>query len=475
MRKWLLCALLLIPVRAGAADCGGADLVVRNAHIVTMDAHRNSVEAMAIRDGKIVATGTDSQIASCAGPRAEILDLHGQTVLPGLIDIHTHATFWAKLKLLGVLDLGPPGVKSIADIVSQLRDRIAKAVPGEWIFGNGWDDAKLAEHRFPTRDDLDAVSPRNPVILDHVSGHVAVANSAALALAGFTDQSPNPQGGFLEKNSKGRLTGIVKDRAIDTITDLLPPQPPGLSVLAANLVSDTAASVGLTSIHDIDVTPAEMAGYQDAYRKGTMKIRVQMAPMIQKVSEAEALAAVGLHTGFGDEHVKLGAAKFFADGGMGARSIAIYPPPVKGEPNNFGYLVWKSDELHQAYRILAAAGWQLETHAVGDRAVDQVLDQYAAVMQELHLEDPRFRIVHCGICTPAIQKRLHDLHVLVDSNPPLVYWIGSWFDKFGADRVRWAFPAKSYFDNGIIAGAGSDVPVSPISPWWGIWAAVARK
>jgi len=125
--------------------------------------------------------------------------------------------------------------------------------------------------------------------------------------------------------------------------------------------------------------------------------------------------------------------------------------------------------------IAARAGWQLETHAIGDRAIDEVLDSYAATMKTLDLKDPRFRIVHAGISTPAIQKRMKELHVLVDGNPPFVYWIGSWFKKYGAERVRWSYPAKSYVDNGIIEAAGSDVPVTPISPWWGIWSAVVRK
>jgi predicted amidohydrolase YtcJ len=167
--------------------------------------------------------------------------------------------------------------------------------------------------------------------------------------------------------------------------------------------------------------------------------------------------------------------KLFAAGGMGARTVAIYDPPVAGEPDNYGLLLWDSDDLQKAHTVLAEADWQIVTHAIGDRAIDQALDSYQAVMKELDLAEPRFRIAHCGISTQAIQKRLRELKVMVDGNPSFVYWIGSWFRKYGPERVRWSYPGRSYFDNGIVAGAGSDVGVTPISPWWGIWAGVVRR
>jgi predicted amidohydrolase YtcJ len=184
---------------------------------------------------------------------------------------------------------------------------------------------------------------------------------------------------------------------------------------------------------------------------------------------------MGVRSGFGDDHLKFGAAKMFADGGMGARTIAIYPPGVIGEPDNLGVLRWKAEDMQKAQLIAAAAGWQLETHAIGDRAIDQVLDSYAKVTSQLGLKDLRFRIVHGGISTPAVQKRMRQLNVIVDGNPPFVYRIGGWFTKYGPDRVRWSYPAKSYIENGIIEAAGSDVDVTPLSPWWGLWAAVVRK
>ena len=469
------CLLLCAPHIARSAPCMDADAIIRNGHFITMGSATPSVTAIAIRDGKILAIGGDKVISECASSRSRIVDLQGSTVLPGLIDVHTHAMEWAEGIVRGQLDVGYPGARSVNDVIAMVRERASRIARGQWIRGAGWDDAKLAEHRYITRKDLDAVSPENPVYLEHVSGHLAVVNSAALKLATITRDTPDPQGGVIERDASGEPTGILKDTAFPPVAALLPPDPPDIAFRAAKLISERAIALGLTTIHDIYISPAEMRGYQNAYQEGFLKLRVQMSPRIGSIEDAEKLAGMGVHTGFGDDHLKFGAAKMFADGGMGARTIAIYPPPVAGEVDNFGVLRWKPEDMQKAHQIAAAAGWQLETHAIGDRAIDEVLDSYAAVMKALNLRDPRFRIVHAGISTPAIQKRLSELHVLVDGNPPFVYWIGSWFAKYGLERVRWCYPAKSYIENGIIEAAGSDVPVTPINPWWGIWSAVVRK
>jgi predicted amidohydrolase YtcJ len=465
---------LLTPLGAAASTCGDADLLVKNGHIISMDPDHRVASSMAVRDGKILALGRDDELSHCSSSRTLVADLHGKTVLPGLIDIHTHALQWAKSIVLGMIDAGYPAVKSIHEVVEAVRARVAKTNHGVWVMGVNWDDAKLAEHRYITRHDLDAVAPDNPVVLTHGSGHLLVANTAALKLAGITRDTADPQGGVIERDSSGEPTGILKDEAMTLLAKFSPASSPDTNERAAKLVSEKAAEVGLTTIHDIE--PLEtIRGYQGALAKGDLQIRVQFAPIVSSMADAEKLSAMGMHTGFGNEYLKFGAVKMFADGGMGARTIAIYPPGVAGEPDNVGVLRWKPEEMQAAQTILVKAGWQLETHAIGDRAIDETLDSYAAVMQKLGLKDPRFRVVHCGISTPAIQKRLKDLHVLVDGNPPFIYWIGSWFTKYGPERVRWAYPAKSYIENGIIEGAGSDVPVTPISPWWGIWSAVERR
>jgi hypothetical protein len=395
--------------------------------------------------------------------------------LPGLIDTHTHALSWAKGILRNQIDTGYPAVRSVADIVERVRQRAGESAADRWIVGSGWDDAKLAERRYVIRPDLDPVSPERPVYLVHVSGHLAVVNTVALRLAGITRETNDPQGGVIERDASGEPTGVLKDTAMNLVERLLPAEPPDLASRAARLVSERALEVGLTTIHDIYLSPDDLRGYQVADRKGWLRLRVRLVPGVAGVSDAERIAGQGVHTGFGNGRLKYGGVKMFADGGMGARTIAIYDPPVAGEPENFGLLLWRTEDMQRAHRILAAAGWQLITHAIGDRAIDQVLDSYQATQQALGLSDPRFRIAHGGIATPAVQKRLADLKVGVDGNPAFVYWIGSWFRKYGPARVRWSYPGKSFVRNRIVVGGASDVPVTPISPWWGIRAAVVRR
>ena len=471
----LLCVLLTGMCAAQASPCADAESIFRNAKIVTMSDVRPTAQAMAVRDGKILAIGSESAVAPCASTRTKTVDLQGQTVIPGLIDVHTHASTWATTILRNEIDATYPNVKSIADVVELVRNRVASSKPGEWIIGSGWDDAKFAEHRYITRQDLDAVSPNNPIHLVHVSGHLSVANTAALKAADISDSSTSPEGGELQRASSGHLTGILKDTAMGAISKVLPHDPPDMAERAAKLVSERALAVGLTTIHDIYLSADQMRGYQEAYQRGWLKLRVLMSPQLGSIADAEKLAGMGVHSGFGDDHLKFGAAKMFADGGMGARTVAIYPPGVIGEPDNVGLLRWKPEAMQKAHMIAARAGWQLTTHAIGDRAIDEVLDSYAAVQKELGLKDPRFRIVHAGISTPAVQKRMKQIGIVVDGNPPFVYWIGSWFTKYGPERIRWSYPAKSYIDNGITEAAGSDCNVTPISPWWGIWSAVERK
>jgi predicted amidohydrolase YtcJ len=476
LRLILSCILLLLPVSIQAQDAySSADLVLYNGRIIINDSAFNIAEAIGVRDGKIVAVGTSAAVRKLAGSQTKQLDLRGLTVIPGLIDTHTHALDWARSVIRNELDLNYPKVSKMEDVAKLIAERVGKLKPGDWVVGMAWDDAKLAEKRYITRHDLDAVSPSNPVYLLHVSGHLAVVNSAGMKLAGITSQSTDPPGGVIEKDAQGQPTGILKDSAMGLVARLLPTPTAEDSIRAVAFLSQAAAEVGLTTIHDIALSPEDFSVYQEANRRGVLKIRIQMAPLVNQPDDVKRIKAMGVHTGFGDERLKFGPIKIFTDGGMGARTIAIYPPPVKNEPQNFGLLLWKPEALEATQQQLAAMGWQLATHAIGDRAIDEVLDSYAKIAKLYPERDLRNRVIHCGVATPAIQKRLKELKVLVDSNPPFVYWIGSWFEKYGPERVRWSYPAKSYFDNGIIASGGSDVYVTPISPWWGIWAAVVRR
>src|SRR5271165_5980688 len=281
----LLTTLWLTP--AIAQPCMDADLLLRNGHIITMDGAKRVVSAMAVRNGRILALGDWDRdaLAGCASSRTQSIDLHGRTVLPGLIDVHTHAIEWVKGLLRGEIDAGYPAVHAISEIKHAVAQRAATLPRGEWIVGSGWDDSKLAEHRYITRQDLDAASPDHPVYLRHVSGHLSVANSEALTIANITKATQNPEGGVIERDESGEPTGILKDTAMGLMGGILPGDPPDIDMRAARVVSEKAAAVGLTTIHDIFISPDEMRGYQEAHRLGWLKVRVQMSPRIGNIAD----------------------------------------------------------------------------------------------------------------------------------------------------------------------------------------------
>jgi len=473
--KGFAAALVIVTLGLAAPRMFATDMLFVDGHIYTGGSHPTFVTSMLVRDDRIVAVGEIAELSRLAMPSAQRIDLHGKTVLPGLIDTHTHAMDWAVSVVRGQLNLRYPNVKSIADVQAKIRERAAALKPGEWIQGSAWDDSKFAEDRYITRQDIDAAAPNNPVYLEHVTGHLAATNSAALKLARIDASTPNPSGGLIDRDAAGQPTGIVKDGAMGLFDKILPPPSHADWIAAAGYLSKECAQYGLTSIHDVALLAPAMNAYQDALAQGALKVRVEMAPLVNNERDVDALIFAGIHTGFGNDWLKYGAVKFFSDGGMAARTIAIYPPGPPGDEKNIGLLIWQPEELQRLQLKLAEHGWQLSTHAIGDRAIDEVLDSYTKIAEAFPGRDLRNRVIHDGIATPAIQKRLAAEHVYVDNNPPFVYFLGKHFQHYGPERLRWAYPGKSYIDHGIVSSGGSDTFVTPLSPWWGIWASVVRK
>ena len=454
-----------------------ADLLLVNGRVHTFDPAHPEAEALLVRGERIVAVGSASALRAQAAPDARVLDLGGRAVIPGLIDTHTHLFAAMASRVAGDLDVGIPAVRSLAEAVEAVRRRAADTPPGAWIVGDGWGESKWPERRYIRKTDLDPVSAGRPVYLEHVSGHAATLNSEGLRLSGITRDTPDPQGGFIERTSSGEPTGVLKDTAMDLAKIERKRPGPDDRLATAERAGREAAAVGLTTIHNSILPLADAEAYRRADAQGRLKVRVVAIPFIPNQGTEDALAAIkatGAKTGTRTGRVTWGAVKFMCDGGMAARTIAVTAPGPADDPKNLGLLGWETAKLTAAMKAANALGFQITAHGIGDRAITQILDALDGALGPAP-GDHRSRIVHCGVTTPALLDRIKRMNVLVDHNPPFVYWIGDWFRNYGPQRVLMSYRGRSYEDRGIVVSGGSDVGVTPLSPWWGIWAAVERK
>ncbi len=461
------------------AVLAAADLVLVGGRVHTMDARPAGATALAISGERIVAVGSDSEMRRLVGPGTRVLDLGGRAVLPGLIDTHTHAFDAMRSRVAGNLDLGIPDVPSLAAAAGIVTRRAREVAAGAWIVGDRWDESKWPEGRYIRRTDVDAGTEGRPVYLEHISGHAATVNGEALRLAGLTRDTPDPVGGALERDARGELTGVLKDTAMSLVSVKIPVSAFGARerIATAERVSREAAVVGLTTLHDSAPTAEALRGYQEGEAAGKLKVRILANPLVAPEDAEQTLdrlEAMGVHTGHGSAHVRWGGVKFFTDGGMAAKTIAVTAHGPVGDDANLGLTRWEEPRLAAAMKRAHDLGWQITAHAIGDRAIGQVLDALESALGP-EPGDHRSRIVHCGITTPALLERIHRLGVYVDHNPPFVYWIGAWFLNYGPERAAMAYRGASYEKAGIVASGGSDFSVTALSPWWGIAAAVERK
>jgi predicted amidohydrolase YtcJ len=464
MTPWLLAAAAL-------------DLLLVNGRIHTLDGTRPEAAALLVRGERIVAVGSVTLVRAQAGPGARVLDLGGRAVLPGLIDTHTHLFDALQSRVAGHLDVGVPAVQSLAAAVAAVRARAATTPAGEWIVGDGWAESKWPERRYIRKADLDPVSGGRPVYLVHVSGHAGTLNSEGLRLSGITRITAPPPGGEIEHGPDGEPTGVLKDTAMELAKVELKPFGPAERLLTAERAGRESAEVGLTTVHNSSLPLEDAETYRQADAQGRLKVRVHAIPFIPNQGTEGALArlqALGVKTGARKGRVTWGAVKFMCDGGMAAKTIAVTPPGTVDDPGNLGLLGWETPKLVAAMKAVRKMGWQITAHGIGDRAIAQILDALEAALGP-QPGDHRSRIVHCGVTTPALLDRMQKMGVLVDHNPPFTYWIGDWFRNYGPERVAASYRGKAYEDRGIVVSGGSDVGVTPLSPWWGIWSAVERK
>ena len=453
--------LTLLPFLRGQEP----DLVLYNANIWTVDDKQPRAQAVAIVGGRFAAVGSNQEILQLATGRSRKLDLAGRAVLPGFIDAHAHpATSGREHLRMVACDL-----PSISQVVAALRERSDKTPSGEWVLGFLYDDSKT-EHPI-TREELDGATPNHPAIVFHRGGHIAFANSLALKTAGVDERTPDPDGGLFEHSPSGALTGRIADKAVDAVRKAIPAQgTPNEGRDAVKLISKMMARKGITSVGDADASPEDLRAYQDASAAGELSVRVYS---IMSVGCLDRMLAAGVRTGFGDEWVRVGGVKMYADGSISERTARLSQPYVD-RPDYYGLFLSTEEQLYENARKAHAAGWQLSTHANGDVAIDRILNVYERVQREMPRSDPRYRIEHCTLVNDSLVQRMKALKVIPVPFSGYIYYHGEKMRFYGAERTTHMFAMRSFLDAGLRPTDSSDYTASPFDPMMWLQSQVTR-
>ncbi len=445
-----------------------ADWILQNARIYTQDPEQPIVEAIAVVGERVGAVGRAEEVRAWQSPRTRILDLGGATVLPGLIDAHLHLEGYARRRM-GV-DVDTP---TLEEALARVARRVAHTPPGAWIVGRGWLQERWG--RFPVAADLDAVAPGHPVALWARSGHALWVNREAMRRAGITAETPDPPGGRIARDAQGEPIGLFFERAMDLIARAIP--EPSVEELAEALYEalHELAAMGLTAVHNFD-GPHAFAALQILHERGDLPLRVvQHLPLAM----LEPALALGLRTGFGDEWLRIGSVKIFADGALGTRTAWMLAP-YEGEPENLGIAFTPPEAIREAAQRATSAGLWLAIHAIGDRANREVLDLYAA-LRELEArsgippEARRHRIEHAQLVHPDDLPRFGQLGIVASMQPLHAVSDRPMAERYWGKRCATAYAWRSLKEAGARLAFGSDAPVESPNPFWGLHAAVVRE
>lgn len=431
-------------------------------------------EALAVAGGRVLALGTRAEVEALRGPGTRVVDLGGGIALPGLADAHLHLVRYGLFR--SRLDLA--GVRSLGELRERLAAAAARTPAGEWILGQGWLEDGWPEGRLPTAADLDAAAPDHPVLLWRGCLHVAVANSLALKLAGVGPGTPDPAGGALDRDESGRPTGILREQAIALVRRAVPEPTRAQMESALRGAAAELLRLGITQVQTDDMREVgSAAGTVELYRAALgpdgIPLRATLIIAYEHLPEAREL---GMGPGWGDGWLRSGHVKLFADGTLGGRTAAL-TAPYADDPGNRGMLIHAPEELHARVREVHGLGLQLGIHAIGDRALDLVLDAVAAAQAgEPASGSRRHRAIHCQITRPDQFRRLRDLGMVADIQPVFLHTDGHFFiDRVGPERAATAYAWGTLLRLGVPACAGSDAPVEPPNPFLGIHAAVTRQ
>jgi predicted amidohydrolase YtcJ len=461
----------LTPAAFAQAATGAlrADTLISDARVYTMDESRPKAQAVALLGNRILAVGSNDELAGLSGPGTVNIDGSGLTVFPGFIDAHSHPDGASEVTGADV------NLRSIAQIKTAMREQAGKTPPGQWVIGNKYDDTKLSEERPVNRHDLDEAVPLQPAIVRHRGGHTAVVNTRGLEVAGITVETPDPDGGHFGRKN-GELTGFVAEKALSEVIDQAGEWPEitrqvrqeGVAYMSKAMVAS-----GLTSTTDSFGSTESLVAYQDAREAGQLLTRLSFMPYGPSELFSN-LKDAGIRSGFGDEWIRFGAVKYWADGSASERTMRM-STPFEGRPDDFGILTMGQAKIDEAVNDAVSSGWRIGIHANGDITIDMVLKAYEATLAGWQGPNPRFRLEHCSLVNPELLKRIKQTGSVPTPFYTYAHYHGNKWEDYGAEKMRWMFAHKSFLDYGIPVAPASDYTPGPFEPLMAIQSMVTRK
>ncbi len=447
-----------------------ADLIIQNARVWTVDASQPEAEAVAILGERIVAVGSSQQIQSWKGTHTYVVNAGGKRLLPGFNDAHVHF-------LDGGLQLDSVQLNDATnaqEFARRIRERAAKTAKGEWMLNGDWDETKWTPAEMPTKELIDSSTSDIPVAVSRYDGHMVLANSAALKIAGITAQTPDPDGGVIMRDKNGNPTGGLKDAAQDMLFKAIPALSHDPRRHAIERALEHAASVGVTSVQNMNPDYADIAIYNELLDEGKLTTRIYAAPLITQVDDQ---VKIGIKRAFGSSYLRIGALKAYADGSLGS-ATAYFFEPFSDKPGNRGLL---SDEMHPVSlmrdRMMRGddAGLQLCTHAIGDAGISAILDIYSEIEKQHGVRERRWRIEHAQHMAAKDFDRFSKLKVIASVQPYHAIDDGRWAEgRIGHDRASRTYAFRTFLDHGVRLALGTDWSVAPLNPMLTLYAATTR-
>jgi len=464
----VICFILIVMHGVFAWQNTQADMVLKNGKIWTAVEDNEWVSCVAIRDNKILITGDSEEIQAVIGNGTKVIDLQGAFAMPGFIDAHVHFMNGGYY-LLGVK---LKDTKNEQEFAERIRDKARSLPKGSWILEGNWDHDNWPGGNLPTKESVDKYTPENPVFVSRYDGHMALANSLALKLAGITKNTREPQGGVIVRDEKtGEPTGVLKDAAMGLVSRVIPEPDKEMKLLAARTAIKQANRCGVTTVQDMGSLD-DMELYRELKKNGELKVRINERPPISSLKNPSRLKSMESQN---DEFLTISGLKVFVDGSIGS-STAWFFEHYLNQPDNYGVIMYPEKELENLVIKADKAGYSVSVHAIGDRANSFILDVFEKAVRENGRWDRRFKIEHAQHLRSQDFKRYADFQVIASVQPYHAIDDGRWIEqRINREVCKGTYAFKSFLDNGVLVACGSDWTVAPLNPLLGVYAAVTRR